>query len=69
MQFRYWKAIVLSLVLIGVCQAQQVTGDLLVNITDSGGSVVPGATLTLTQNSTSLKSVATSNELGNALYP
>jgi len=46
-----------------------VTGDLLINITDSGGSVVPAATLTLTQISTSLKFVTTSDELGNALYP
>jgi Carboxypeptidase regulatory-like domain/TonB dependent receptor len=69
MQYRYWKAIVLSLVLVGICRAQQVTGDLLVNIADSSGSTVPAATLTLTQNSTSLKFVATSDELGNALYP
>jgi Carboxypeptidase regulatory-like domain len=69
MQYRYWKAIVLSLVIVGVCRAQQVTGDLLVNLTDSSGSAVPAATLTLTQNSTSLKFVTTSDELGNALYP
>jgi hypothetical protein len=69
MHYRYWKAIVLSLVVVGVCLAQQVTGDLLVNLTDSSGSIVPAATLTLTQSGTSLKFVATSDELGNALYP
>jgi Carboxypeptidase regulatory-like domain len=69
MRYRYWKAIVLSLVIVGVCRAQQVTGDLLVNLTDSSGSAVPAATLTLTQNSTSLKFVTTSDDLGNALYP
>jgi Carboxypeptidase regulatory-like domain len=66
---RYWAAIFLSIVVVGVCRAQQVTGDLLVNLTDSSGSVVPAATLTLTQINTSLKFVATSDELGNALYP
>jgi hypothetical protein len=69
MHRRCLKAVVLSFVVVGLCRAQQVTGDLLVNITDSGGSVVPAATLTLTQSSTSLKFVATSDELGNALYP
>jgi hypothetical protein len=69
MQRRCLKAVVLSFVIVGLCRAQQVTGDLLVNITDSSGSIVPAATLTLTQSSTSLKFVATSDELGNALYP
>ena len=45
MQHRYWKAIVLSLVVVVVCRAQQVTGDLLISITDSSGSAVPAATL------------------------
>src|SRR5919108_4268059 len=63
------RAIVLSLILVAVCRAQQVTGDLLVNITDSSGSIVPAATLTLTQTGTGLKFVAASDELGNALYP
>jgi carboxypeptidase family protein len=69
MHHRCWKAIVLSLMFIAVCRAQQVTGDLLVNITDSSGSIVPAATLTLMQTGTGLKFVATSDELGNALYP
>jgi Carboxypeptidase regulatory-like domain/TonB dependent receptor len=69
MHRRCLKAVVLSFVIVVVCQAQQVTGDLLVNITDSSGSIVPAATLTLTQTGTSLKFVATSDELGNALYP
>ncbi len=66
---RYWTAIFLSIVVVGVCRAQQVTGDLLVNLTDSSGSVVPAATLTLTQINTSLKFVTASDDLGNALYP
>ncbi|HEY6400157.1 MAG TPA: TonB-dependent receptor, partial [Blastocatellia bacterium] len=69
MRYRCWKAIILSLLFVVVCRAQQVTGGLLVNIIDSSGSIVPGAALTLTQNATGLKLVATSDELGNALYP
>ncbi|HMC58877.1 MAG TPA: carboxypeptidase-like regulatory domain-containing protein, partial [Candidatus Solibacter sp.] len=48
--------------------AQSITGDLVVNVTDSSGGAVSGAALNLVQVETNVKLSAVTDSLGNYLF-
>jgi hypothetical protein len=48
---------------------QAVTGTLLGTVTDSEGLAIPGATVTITEVNTNIRSTAVSNENGNFVFP
>src|SRR5687767_668743 len=49
--------------------AQAVRGTLLGNVSDSSGAAVPGATVTATDQGTSISSTTTTNADGNYTFP
>src|SRR5262245_58435446 len=51
------------------CLAQTQTAQITGKLIDQTGSVVPGASVTVTSNSTGLKQTAESNDLGNYSVP
>jgi hypothetical protein len=53
----------------GVARGQAVRGSLLGNITDTTGAAVPGATVTATDQGTSISSTTISNADGNYTFP
>lgn len=57
------------LICSGAAHAQAVTGTLLGNITDQGGLVMPGATVTITETSTNISLTATTSEAGLYTFP
>lgn len=64
------KLAALSLCVLTALQApaQTISGDLVVNVTDSTGSIVPGAKLALIETETNFKHESVSDSLGNALF-
>ena len=63
-------AIVASLALFSVSTAwaQAVTGTLLGSVTDAAGLAIPGATVTITEVNTNIRSTAVSNDDGNFVF-
>ncbi len=62
-------AVVLLLTVTGVTLAQTITGVISGTITDPSGQVIPGATVTLTNESTGDIRPATSDAAGNFVFP
>ena len=64
-------ALALALMLVGVsdASAQAVSGTLLGTITDSEGLPVPGASVTITEVNTNIKSAGVTNADGNFVFP
>jgi hypothetical protein len=66
-----YLALVLALLLTGASNAyaQAVSGTLLGTITDSEGLPIPGASVTITEVNTNIKSGGVTNADGNFVFP
>ena len=62
-------ALLITLALPSIAHAQAVRGTLLGNITDSTGSALPGATVTITDVGTSISTATVTNQAGNYTFP
>jgi hypothetical protein len=61
--------LLLTLALPSIARAQAVRGTLLGNITDSSGSALPGATVTITDVGTNISTSTVTNQAGNYTFP
>jgi hypothetical protein len=69
--------VAMRVMVLGVCLlcsaspafAQAVTGTLLGTVTDAEGLAIPGATVTITEINTNIRSTAITNENGNFVFP
>ena len=68
-KLRLLLAILLPLGLVAYSHAQQQTGELTGQITDSSGAVIPGATVTIVNTARGIKVTATTNEQGTYIVP
>ena len=64
---RYWKCVLLTMLLTWNVAAQQITGSIRGTVSDPTGAVVQGATVTAKQVETGLARTATSDRSGNYL--